>query len=138
MMCEKSILEQGGNCLLSGSLLMSKKVVRLYACSLYNLHAAGTVECEIMVQNEARQCFILHYNDSIYAYVNRCPHTGINLNWQPNQFFDITGQLIQCSLHGALFRIEDGLCIRGPCLGDSLQAVNFEVRDNDIYLLYDQ
>jgi nitrite reductase/ring-hydroxylating ferredoxin subunit len=29
--------------------------------------------------------------------------------------------LISCSWHGALFNIEDGLCVGGPCSGQRLQ-----------------
>lgn len=64
--------------------------------------------------------FVVHWLGRWYAYVNHCPHTGVNLNWLPDQFFDNGNQFIQCSLHGALFKPESGLCIRGPCVGDTL------------------
>lgn len=57
------------------------------------------------------------------AYLNRCPHTGVNLDWTPDRFLDWTGRMIQCSTHGALFRIEDGHCLAGPCAGRSLTAI---------------
>ena len=53
----------------------------------------------------------------------------------PDQFLDSTHSLIQCSMHGALFRIEDGLCISGPCFDQKLKAVAIEVRENEIYLV---
>jgi len=53
------------------------------------------------------QLFIVRKENSIYAYENRCPHVGTSLDWQPNQFLDSSNSLIQCSTHGALFRIED-------------------------------
>jgi nitrite reductase/ring-hydroxylating ferredoxin subunit len=31
--------------------------------------------------------------------------------------------MIQCALHGALFRIEDGYCLYGPCQGASLHPL---------------
>ncbi|MEE8263379.1 MAG: Rieske (2Fe-2S) protein, partial [Gammaproteobacteria bacterium] len=40
--------------------------------------------------------------------------------WVPDQFLDETGNLLQCATHGALFRIEDGFCVAGPCTGASL------------------
>jgi len=40
--------------------------------------------------------------------------------------------LIQCSTHGALFNIETGECLQGPCLGQSLQAIAHEVKDGKI------
>ena len=49
-----------------------------------------------------------------YFYLNRCPHRGIPLEWQPDQFLDSSASLIQCATHGALFLIESGECIAGP------------------------
>lgn len=58
-----------------------------------------------------------------YLYRNRCPHRGIALEWQPDRFLDTSGSLIQCATHGALFLIESGECVAGPCAGDQLQAI---------------
>ncbi len=70
-----------------------------------------------------KHLFVVKKDGLIRAYENRCPHTGVNLDWQPDQFLDATGTLIQCATHGALFRIEDGLCIHGPCVNQSLTPV---------------
>ena len=59
-----------------------------------------------------------------YFYINRCPHRGIALEWQPNQFLDSSASMIQCATHGALFLIESGECIAGPCAGQSLKALH--------------
>ena len=77
----------------------------------------------------SRRIFIVRRGENIHAYDNRCPHTGVTLDWMPDQFLDITGKLIQCATHGALFRIEDGLCIHGPCLNQSLQSIPVTLRD---------
>ena len=58
-----------------------------------------------------------------YFYLNRCPHRGIPLEWQPDRFLDDSASLIQCATHGALFLIESGECIAGPCAGQSLKAL---------------
>jgi ketohexokinase len=65
----------------------------------------------------------------VRAYRNCCPHTGAPLEWRPHQFLDFEGRFIQCALHGALFRPEDGRCVRGPCAGDSLTAEQVLVAD---------
>jgi nitrite reductase/ring-hydroxylating ferredoxin subunit len=58
-----------------------------------------------------------------YFYINRCPHRGVPLEWQPDQFLDSSTSLIKCATHGALFLIESGECIAGPCAGQSLTAL---------------
>ncbi|WP_373081058.1 Rieske (2Fe-2S) protein, partial [Zhongshania sp.] len=65
-----------------------------------------------------------------------CPHLGIELNWQENQFLDYDDSLIQCSTHGALFIIENGHCVAGPCMGKELEAVPFQI-DNGMITLCD-
>ena len=79
-----------------------------------------------------RDVFVLHHAGQLRAYVNTCPHTGVSLNWLPNQFFNLEGDYLQCATHGALFRIEDGYCVRGPCAGASLQAIPIALVDGCI------
>ncbi len=67
---------------------------------------------------------VVRREGQVYAYQNRCPHRGIPLEWQPDQFLDHSNSLIQCATHGALFLIESGECVAGPCSGQSLEALN--------------
>jgi len=66
---------------------------------------------------------VVRTREGIYAYRNCCPHTGAPMEWEPDQFLDYTGVLIQCGIHGAQFRIDDGYCIAGPCARQSLQRI---------------
>jgi len=77
------------------------------------------------------------YGD-IHVYENRCPHLGIQMEMVPDQFLDSSRSLIICAMHGALFRIEDGQCVSGPCLTDKLTAIDFEVNNGFIYLTGDK
>lgn len=70
---------------------------------------------------------LVHYRGEFYLYRNSCPHRSIPLEWTPDQFLDYGRNFIQCATHGALFRIEDGLCISGPCVDDHLDAVPVRV-----------
>ncbi len=89
---------------------------------------------EFHAGDEEESFFLVRRHDKIYAYRNRCPHTGVSLNWQPDQFLDFEDHHIQCCVHGALFRVEDGLCLRGPCAGQSLTPVAIDVREGEIFL----
>jgi nitrite reductase/ring-hydroxylating ferredoxin subunit len=79
--------------------------------------------------------FIVNKYGKFHAYKNSCPHLGIQLEMMPNQFLDNSHSLIQCSMHGALFTIENGLCISGPCLDRSLETIEIIVKEDSIYLL---
>ncbi len=79
--------------------------------------------------------FITQRDGSFYAYQNVCPHLQVELEFLENQFLDQDQEFIQCSTHGALFEVETGLCISGPCQGDTLEKVNIKVHsDGGIYL----
>ena len=69
--------------------------------------------------------FLIRKNNQFFVYHNRCPHVGVRLDWQPHQFLAADANLIQCSMHGALFTIESGLCVAGPCQQQSLTAIDF-------------
>lgn len=71
--------------------------------------------------------FIVRRGAEVFAYANRCPHTGSPLDWLPNQFLSLDRRLIQCAVHAALFRIEDGECVAGPCAGQMLIPVPVSV-----------
>ena len=64
---------------------------------------------------------------TVMAYQNRCPHLGVPLEWQPNQFLNHMRDYIICGTHGALFRLEDGFCIRGPCARKALIPVPIKI-----------
>jgi len=73
-------------------------------------------------------------NGEIYGYVNQCAHRSMPLDWVEGEFLDTEGKTIVCATHGAVFRIEDGICIDGPCPGKGLQALSLEVRDGQVYV----
>lgn len=77
--------------------------------------------------------FVIRQGDTFYAYENHCPHLGIELQWQPDRFLDADGEFIQCSTHGALFLIEDGECVSGPCRGQALRSLPTRVRDGQLF-----
>jgi nitrite reductase/ring-hydroxylating ferredoxin subunit len=70
----------------------------------------------------------------VFIYRNRCPHRGVALEWQPDRFLDASASLIQCATHGALFLVETGECIAGPCAGDMLTALDCHEDDQGIWL----
>lgn len=72
---------------------------------------------------ETLNLFAVRRDGRVHVYLNRCPHRGVPLEWQADRFLDDSGSLIQCATHGALFLIDSGECVAGPCAGQALQAV---------------
>tara|TARA_B100000780_G_scaffold216062_1_gene155387 strand:+ start:451 stop:810 length:360 start_codon:yes stop_codon:yes gene_type:complete len=77
--------------------------------------------------------FIVRHQGKVVAYVNSCPHRKLPLEWIPDQFLDYDKLFIYCATHGALFTIENGLCISGPCHQQSLISLQVEERDENIF-----
>lgn len=65
----------------------------------------------------------------VQAFLNRCPHLGVPLNWEDNAYMDSDGRLLRCATHGALFEPASGLCILGPCKGEYLWQLDCRIRD---------
>ncbi|WP_261843725.1 Rieske (2Fe-2S) protein [Aliamphritea ceti] len=81
---------------------------------------------------DGRGVFAVRKNNALYVYENRCPHRGVPLEWMPDTFLEPQKQFIQCATHGALFVIDSGLCIAGPCNGVSLEPVEFDIIDGQL------
>ncbi|HTW74460.1 MAG TPA: Rieske 2Fe-2S domain-containing protein [Steroidobacteraceae bacterium] len=78
--------------------------------------------------------FVLHTARGVRAYVNRCPHLDYPLNYLPDEFLTYDGSLVQCTMHGAVFEKDSGLCVRGPCLGRSLHALPVRIEAGCVLL----
>jgi nitrite reductase/ring-hydroxylating ferredoxin subunit len=74
--------------------------------------------------------FAVRHGETVVGYVDRCPHAGLPLAQRLDDYLTPDGSLIACSWHGALFRIEDGVCVGGPCAGHALSAWPLWVEDN--------
>lgn len=70
----------------------------------------------------------------VHVFLNRCPHLGVPLQWQDNQFLDEDGAFIRCASHGALFERDTGLCVQGPCRGDSLWQIESRIEDDAVII----
>ena len=79
------------------------------------------------------EAMLINYEGNIFAYVNRCPHIGISLDWVANQFFTVDSRYLMCANHGATFEPTTGECIWGPCVGASLQNVPLEIAGEKIF-----
>ncbi len=77
--------------------------------------------------------FVVRYGGKIYAYLNRCAHVPIELDWAEGEFFESSGLYLMCSTHGAIYVPESGFCAGGPCRGGRLHPIAIIERDAQIY-----
>jgi len=77
--------------------------------------------------------FVVRFGGKAYAYLNRCAHVPIELDWAHGEFFESSGLYIMCSTHGAIYTPENGQCAGGPCRGGRLRPIAVTERDQHIY-----
>lgn len=76
---------------------------------------------------DGREVFVVRQGERAYGYFNVCPHIGARLNWQADDFLTTGGELIICTVHGALFEIETGECLDGPPCGRHLAELSLTI-----------
>ncbi|EXI92281.1 MAG: Rieske [2Fe-2S] domain protein [Candidatus Accumulibacter sp. BA-94] len=92
------------------------------------------VRFSIERRGAAEPAFAVRFDGRVRAYVNRCGHVPVELDWQYNEFFDDSKLYLICATHGALYSPADGRCLGGRCNGRGLTPVAVEERDGAVYL----
>jgi len=104
-------------------------------CSSAELTDAGDgVRFEVELDGRSEPAFAVRYQGRVYAYLNRCAHMPMELDWKPGKFFDAWGLHLICSTHGAAYAPDSGKCLRGPCFAEGLVPVPVEERNGRIVL----
>lgn len=81
--------------------------------------AEGGLAVGFDVEYEGENCraFAIRFEGRAHAYLNRCTHVALELDWQPGRIFDDTGQWLLCAAHGAVYAPDTGAGVAGPCRG---------------------
>ena len=78
--------------------------------------------------------FVIQFEGQYFAYLNRCAHVAMQLDWNPGQIFDQEQKYIVCATHYAVYEPQTGKCIQGPCAkGAKLISLPITIKDNNIY-----
>lgn len=77
--------------------------------------------------------FVLRRGRRVHGYVDRCPHMGLPLAQALDDYLTPDGAQIACSWHGALFEVETGRCLGGPCAGAGLTGWPLAVADGHVF-----
>ncbi|GAA0194504.1 Rieske (2Fe-2S) protein [Halobaculum roseum] len=109
----------------------------MFVASLSEVPTGSTIRRTAMRPDDRRGVgFILRRDaetDEVFAWRNSCPHKP-EVPLDPGRGARVDGGEIVCHEHGARFECGDGLCTWGPCVGEELDPVGVEVRDDDVYL----
>jgi nitrite reductase/ring-hydroxylating ferredoxin subunit len=89
-------------------------------CRLIDLDDPGSAGFVLRRGDQQIPLLVVRTGDRVHGYINSCPHIGAPLDWTSGQFLSRDKCHILCAMHGALFRLDDGLCVGGPCAGKAL------------------
>lgn len=92
------------------------------------------VRFDVQYLGESEPAFVVRFDGAVHAYLNRCAHVPVQMDWQEGQFFDHSGLYLICATHGATYLPESGRCIAGPCKGRSLVKLDVFEREGRVYL----
>ena len=81
------------------------------------VNSGEAVPFDVIYCGQTCLAFAIRYDDKVYAYLNRCSHVPMEMDYQPNRFFDLTGHWLICATHGATYSPRTGACQGGPCRG---------------------
>jgi len=90
------------------------------------------VPFDVVFAGQTCRAFAIRYQGEPHAYLNRCTHVAMEMDFQPNQFFDSSGDWLICATHGALYQPQTGQCRGGPCRG-GLIKITLSERDGVVH-----
>ncbi len=99
-------------------------------CRIEEIPDHGAVSVQVDSSTGGFSLILLREGDRVFAYHNECPHAGRQLDYVPGKFL-VKERRIVCAAHGAVFAVESGACLGGPCR-NGLVGVPVEVVDGAV------
>lgn len=111
----------------------------IYICESEQLLDGGKgIRFPVTAGGDDATGFVVRYAGKAHAYLNRCAHIPIELDWNEGDFFESGGHYLMCSTHGAIYTPDTGHCMGGPCRGGRLRVITLTEKDRKLYWLPDE
>jgi len=101
---------------------------------LSDIEKGSATNAVIELADGHRHLILTRKADEVNVFLNSCPHTGVRLDWKVGVFLTVDKAHLQCSTHGALFELDSGFCVAGPCINQCLVKLQTKVYDQAIYV----
>ena len=108
---------------------------RFKVAHIGDLKPGESMKFLLPIRGADEECFLINFAGEFHAYVNRCRHVPMAMDWVDNQFFAEEGRYLMCQTHNAYYEPASGECIAGPptACGKFLYRVPTEIEDGMIY-----
>lgn len=101
-------------------------------CRLDEVPDDGAIGVRVDSSTGGFGLIVLRRGERVFAYHNECPHAGRQLDYAPGRFLVRDGRIV-CAAHGAVFAVDTGACLGGPCR-NGLSGVPVEIEDGAVRL----
>ena len=112
-----------------------RTVQKHFLCRSVYLNVGGKGwRFEVQKDGEKQPAFAVRSSVGVSAFLNKCGHRDLELDWTPGEFFDLDARLLICATHGALYDPQTGACKGGPCNGVGLHSLSVTEEGGLVYL----
>ena len=92
-------------------------------CNSADLVDGGrAVAFDVVYGGQTLRAFAIRFEGQVHAYLNRCSHVAMEMDYQEGRFFDDSGRWLLCASHGAAYAPDTGECAGGPCRGGLIKV----------------
>ena len=106
---------------------------RIRIAETKEIEEGKTITFSFTHDDRPQEGFVGRFKGKLFAYENTCRHLPLSLDYGDNRFFDSKGETLICQTHGAVYEPDTGLCVRGPCTGASLLALEIVEEDGVVW-----
>lgn len=96
----------------------------------------STADFHVTIRGQIIKGFVVRKGNRYFAYQNLCKHLPVTLDLNDNSFFNHDKTLLQCQMHGALYEMETGRCVGGPCEGAILRTLPLVEQSNQLIVSF--
>ena len=93
------------------------------------VNGGQAVSFDVRYGGQTCRAFAIRFEGQVHAFLNRCSHVAMEMDYQPDRFFDDTGRWLLCATHGASYAPDTGACAGGPCRGALVKIELSEAQD---------
>ena len=115
---------------------MSRDLIEQRVASVDELPEGCSKKFTLTCDGQQVEGFVINYRGGFYAYLNRCCHIPMPMDWFENQFLSEDGRFIICATHGATYDPATGECVAGPCPGEYLERLPLQVVDGAVLVAF--